>query len=226
MTIVQTLKQLGYDILPLDKLVKADWNYKQDDIEKTAKLEANLKRNGQIENLIVRELDTGFYEIINGNHRYDVLKNLGIKFAVVNNKGKISKQDAIRLAIETNETKFVTDTISLAELIKELSITFDVKTLAETMPYTEEQLEEMIKLTDFDWNQFNQDKSFKPSFKFIINFENEVEKDRFLESYNQMGGGNITEGQIMIEAIEMYVSNNANNKSIKLNIENKNNPKR
>ena len=68
--------KLGFIEVPIDKLVKADWNYKTEDDKKQEKLKENIKRNGQIENILIRELDTGYYEVVNGNHRLSVLKEL------------------------------------------------------------------------------------------------------------------------------------------------------
>ena len=67
--------KMGFIEIPTDKLVKADWNYKTEDQEKQEKLKENIKRNGQIENIIIRELETGFFEVVNGNHRLSVLKD-------------------------------------------------------------------------------------------------------------------------------------------------------
>ena len=66
----------GWLEIDINELVKADWNYKTDDEFKLKKLQENIKRNGQIENIIIRELDTGFFEIVNGNHRYEALLSL------------------------------------------------------------------------------------------------------------------------------------------------------
>ncbi len=148
---------LGFIELPLDKLVKADWNYKTEDSEKQEKLKENIKRNGQIENIIVRELETGFFEVVNGNHRLSVLKTLNIKKAYSYNLGKINQAQAIRIAIETNETKFDTDSIALAERVKELTEEFDLKDLINTLPYNETEIENFSKLTDFDWEQYETD---------------------------------------------------------------------
>lgn len=46
----------NYIELPINKLLKADWNYKVDNEALLEKLKNNLKRNGQIENIIVRLL--------------------------------------------------------------------------------------------------------------------------------------------------------------------------
>ena len=148
---------MGYIEISLDKLVKADWNYKTEDKDKQEKLKENIKRNGQIENIIIRELDTGFYEVVNGNHRLSVLKDLNIEKAYSYNLGKITQAQAIRIAIETNETKFDTDSIALAERVQKLTKEFDLKDLINTLPYSEIEIDNFSKLTDFDWEQYETD---------------------------------------------------------------------
>ena len=149
----------GFTDIEMSKLVKADWNYKEENKTLTEKLKENIKRNGQIENIIIRELDTGFYEVVNGNHRLSVLKDLKQKKVHWYNLGKISDVKAQKIAIETNETNFSNDPVKLAGLVKELTTKFDIEELAETMPYNEAQLSEMIKLNDFNWDEFSNEKS-------------------------------------------------------------------
>lgn len=138
----------GFCEIPIDKLVKAGWNYKENNNELAEKLANNIKRNGQIENIIVRELDTGFYEVVNGNHRLDVLKKLGFETIYSFNLGDISEAQAKRIAVETNETKFSSNNESLSALVKELSIEFDDIDL--TMPFSEEEMNEMLADVDMD----------------------------------------------------------------------------
>jgi ParB-like chromosome segregation protein Spo0J len=52
----------GFCELNISQLVKADWNYKVDNEALAEKLANNIKRNGQIENIIVRELDKEEYK--------------------------------------------------------------------------------------------------------------------------------------------------------------------
>lgn len=146
---------VGWQDADLSLLVKADWNYKTEDSEKSEKLKNNIKRNGQIENLLIRELPTGFFEVVNGNHRLDVMKELGMKTAHVYNFGQLSDRQAMRIAIETNETRFQSDSIKLAELVKDISQDFTAEELSTTMPYTVQEIQDMEKLLDFDFDQFN-----------------------------------------------------------------------
>jgi len=145
----------NYIILPLSKLVKAEWNYKTDDLEQKEKLKANITRNGQIVNSIVREFEDGTYEVIDGNHRLDAFSELNIKNVICFNKGKISKEEAMRIAIEINETKFEADNLKLAANIEQLVKEYGVDDLAMTMPYSAEEIENMSKLLHFDWSQYD-----------------------------------------------------------------------
>jgi hypothetical protein len=147
----------GFGVADVDQLVEADWNYKRDmddpDVQKLMKkLEANIKSNGQIENLIVRELDTGFYEVVNGNHRLLVMRALKKKQVQVFNLGKVSEAKAQRIAVETNETKFEADPLKLGRLLKDLSVDEEVTKLLVTMPYSSQQFDDLVKLSDFDWS--------------------------------------------------------------------------
>lgn len=148
--------QAKYKLIDISRCVKADWNYKDDNEELTTKLMENIKRNGQVENLLVRTLDTGFLEVVNGNHRYEALKRLGAKQVMVYDLGEITNAEAYRIAVETNETKFATDQVKLADLIKDMTQQFSTEDLVATMPYSSEQLGNFISMTDFDWDNYNQ----------------------------------------------------------------------
>ena len=138
--------QVGYTTLPINKLVKAPWNYKYNDAVLMQKLRENIKENGQIENLIVRELDSGVYEVVNGNHRLDVLIDLKITEAHCYNLGKMPDNRAKRIAIETNETKFPVDSLKLSDILKQLMSDFTLEDLVITMPYSMTELESLMRV--------------------------------------------------------------------------------
>jgi hypothetical protein len=144
----------NYKPVDINLLVKAKWNYKIDDHERTEKLKNNIKLNGQIENIIVRNFGKGKFEIVNGNHRLDAMKELKIKKVMVFDCGDISLTKAKRIAIETNETIFDSDPFKLAETIVAVMKDIPIDELILTMPYTEEDLMGFGKLLDFDWDQF------------------------------------------------------------------------
>lgn len=136
-----------------DKLVKAVWNYKVEDEFMQTQLEGNLKRHGQVENILIRKLKTGYYEVVNGNHRYEAIKKLGWKKVVAYDLGDISESEAKRIAIMTNETRFDSDRVKLAQLMKQIQEDIPMNELKDSMPYSQEQMENMTKLLDFNWEQ-------------------------------------------------------------------------
>ena len=152
------IKSTQWVELPVNKLVKAPWNYKKEDVTLTQKLAANVRLNGQVENLRVRDMEDGNYEVVNGNHRLEVFNILKWKTCICFNFGKITDAKAQRIAIETNETKFESDTAQLAELIKDMALVpnaeFDIDDLLATMPYDEKTLRGFGELVDFDWDKF------------------------------------------------------------------------
>lgn len=175
-----------YKVLPVEKLVKASWNYKTDNPDLLEKLKANIKRNGQVENILVRELPTGFYEIVNGNHRAQALMDLDIKEAVVFDLGKISDAQARRIAVETNETKFETDNIRLAEIIKEITEEFvDLDELSSSMPFSRNDLEQLSNLLDYDMDQYgapaDSDVLDESSGSIALLFSSEEERDFWIK---------------------------------------------
>lgn len=142
---------VGFADIKTCLLKKADWNYKRDDEYLKSKLISNFEKNGQIENIIVRDLLDGTYEIVNGNHRYDVMVELSIDECHVYNLGVISKEHAMRIAIETNETRFATDHEKLSMTIDALLNEYDISDLSETLPWSEEEIEAMQSgLDDID----------------------------------------------------------------------------
>ena len=161
----------NYIEIPLGNLRKAAWNYKVDEPAKLKKLVNNIRRNGQIENVIVRETGegiykvvdgvetgTGVYEIVNGNHRQDAFEILGKPTAVAYNLGpNISDAVAARIAVETNETRFGTDDFLLAKVIQTILGEYEVEDLTESVPFTADEIRAYQDLVDFRFSKFGGD---------------------------------------------------------------------
>lgn len=143
----------GFVLIPTSNLVKAEWNYKYDDEVIKEKLKENIRRNGLIENLIVREIAKDKFEVVNGNHRLDVIQELSIDEVMCYNLGKVPDHVAKRIAIETNETKFVANPTKLADILKELTEHVSFDDLLETLPFTSGELESLT--SDLDFNSFD-----------------------------------------------------------------------
>ena len=185
----------NYKIFPIGILVKADWNYKNEDIVTSSKLQNNLKKNGQVENIQVRILKTGFYEVVNGNHRYDDMCILGREYVMCYDHGKITDSAAKKIAIETNETKFSADQLKLAGLMSELVQDYGLDELVTTLPFSGEEIENLVKLVEFDYEKFIDDRDrgepeVKPGveIKFRISDEANVIWEGIKEFHADLGG--------------------------------------
>lgn len=152
MELEKNLKKVpkGWVRLPVSCFIKAAWNYKIDDEDKAEKLTANIKRNGQVQNIIVRDMGNGKFEIANGNHRLDSFISLKYKDAVCFNLGKVSQAAAERVAIETNEQSFDPDPVKLGQVIEHIMEEFSREDLLETMPYAEVDFDALIAAGGFD----------------------------------------------------------------------------
>lgn len=141
----------GWVWIDLPRLIKATWNYKLDDEKKRMKLAANIRRNGQLENIIIRDVGEGQYEVVNGNHRLDVFHDIGSKQVMCYNLGIISEAAAQRIAVETNETRFPSDDTSLATVMANILQEFGADDLLATMPFDQRDLDEFMELTKYEW---------------------------------------------------------------------------
>ena len=158
------IKSTKWVEVEVKKLIPALWNYKTDDEDQAAKLLENIRRNGQVENILVRDVGRGKYEVVNGNHRLTVFEKLKFKKVVCFNLGKISDSQAKRIAIETNETRFESDTIKLAQTFKDIlgDDGFQLEELEKTMPYDAETLTGFTEMLDFNWSQFDKPEDEDP----------------------------------------------------------------
>lgn len=159
---------LNIAFIPFGLLDKAPWNYKHDDKEAAKKLLEQIRKEGQIINCCVREKRSGRFEIVDGNHRYDIFKILGqgyvFAFDLRRKDGTpITKIEAKRLAPEINETKFKLDPLKFAPLAQELIGHFGLDELTRTMNFTGKELTGFAELTTFNWDQFDQGGSSSPS---------------------------------------------------------------
>lgn len=142
---------INYKLFPIELLQNADWNYKNNDDLMAEKLLNNIKRNGQIVTCQVRLLDSGYYEVIDGNHRLIAFRLLNQQYVIAYDHGIISNTEAKRLAIETNETKFQADDDKLSLILNELILEFpDLET---TMPFSEDELNDLINISQPNFNE-------------------------------------------------------------------------
>jgi len=180
--------------IEIDKLRRAEWNYKIDDAIMAEKLKENIRRNGVIVNLIVRQMADGAFEVLDGNHRLDALLELGIDKVMCFNLGEIPDHQAKRIAIEINETKFPYDTNKTAELINDLISEYSVEDLALTFPFSEKEIESFLTMSLSETDSFSEadykDKSneiAESEYEVVISCKSETEAQELYERMTKEG---------------------------------------
>lgn len=147
--------------IDVKKLFPAKWNYKEQDNVLDEKLAEGIKKNGMLQNLIVRQVGEKF-EVVNGNHRLPIVEQLGHKTVMCYNLGKVPLAMAQKIAIETNEISYETNQLKLAGLIRDISKHFSVDELLTTMPYEPEHMKSMLEVPKFDLSQYTNHEGFNP----------------------------------------------------------------
>lgn len=157
--------------LPIASLIKAAWNYKADDKALSEKLTNNIRKNGQVETIIVRPLNDSLYEVVNGNHRLEALLELKYESVLCIDVGPISEIQAKRLALETNETRFLSDPNKIGVILSELTNVYSADDLISTMGLSEDDICTYSEMSKFDWDKYTNDgitTEIQPGIKKLI----------------------------------------------------------
>jgi ParB/RepB/Spo0J family partition protein len=131
--------------LPVDRLRPNPWNPNRVPPEMFAKLRAYIEREGLVEPLVVRPAEAGHYEILGGEHRWRVARELGyeaVPCAVV----EMDDRRAKILSVNLNELKGQSLPHLLAELVHDLSRDLSIDDLASQLPYDVPELEDLQSL--------------------------------------------------------------------------------
>lgn len=114
---------------------------KNDDASTKILLEKSIKKYGQIYPIIINKQ----YEIIKGNTIYSILKKLNFETVYVK---IIDCDNDDQLYLELNLLKGEPNPIECFELMK------NIDKVDNCLPYHKHQIEDFIKLLEFDWSQY------------------------------------------------------------------------
>lgn len=143
-------------IVPLSQIRPNSWNPKlkwdetPEGLKNYRRLEKSIKQHGQVDPLLVREIASKRFEILNGFHRYSVMLEQGWTECEIKNLGKISDSKAKALSLATEDVKIPLDVIMRSKMVVEL-LGFDPEAEID-LPYDTEDIDSMKKLLAFDWD--------------------------------------------------------------------------
>ncbi len=130
--------------LPLDQLRQAPWNPNRMDEHVMARLRESIKSYGLVENLVVRQMGD-IYEVLSGNQRLMVLRDLGLK-AVPCVIADLDDAHARLLAQALNHIQGQDDLGLRAELVRTILETIPEKEIAAFLPETVEGLKSLASV--------------------------------------------------------------------------------
>ena len=146
----ESTKRVGPRAIPLDHLRPHPLNANVLPNDLMAKLKAHISRTGRYPMIIVRPHpdDPADYEIIDGHHRIDVLKELGHTEARCD-VWNVDDREAKLLLATLNRLEGQDLPIRRAQLVHELLGEMNLGDLAGLLPETDKQIEELETLLQF-----------------------------------------------------------------------------
>jgi len=162
----------------IDKLIAHPDNPNRMSKTNFAKLVRNIERTGRYEPLLVRPSPQrpGFFQIINGHHRWQVLKELGYKTA-----------DVVVWDIDDGQTDILLATLNRLggsdvlekklALLKRLNIRKEAATLARLLPQTAKQIERLTQLTNSDCTMLIANRKSKAFLNPLVFFVNDKQQE-------------------------------------------------
>jgi hypothetical protein len=136
----------------LDRLRPNPWNPNaMDDFMFQKELES-IRKFGFVSPIIVRSVPDGI-EIVDGEHRWNAARQLGLTRVPIWDIGRISDVDAKELTVVLNETRGKADPAKLSALLKDLLTSETTASLLSVLPFTTEAFNQLAELPAFDWDQ-------------------------------------------------------------------------
>ena len=111
---------------------------------------ASIKRFGYVNPILARDL-VSHYEIIDGEHRWKALKQLGYEEAEVTVIEGLTDEEAKQLTIVLNETRGSPDQAKLGTLLRDLLENVPKADLLDVLPIDPVRFDRLAGLEDFDW---------------------------------------------------------------------------
>jgi len=144
-------------------VVPNKWNFNEQDDKTFNSLKQSILRFGKVYPVIVRELKPGYYELIDGEHRWKSLKSLQIETIPIKNLGKVDDNMALELMTILNKTRGDPNMEKLGLTLSRIVPIMEAEGInpGDVLPYESDMISRIIndeipgELTDEEWDMIN-----------------------------------------------------------------------
>jgi len=140
-------------LVNINNVFPNDYNPNEMSADLMAKEAEAFKRFGVIRSVLVRQVGKSRWSIVDGEHRYKILKEAGMTRIQVRDLGNISDEEAKTLTVVLNEIKGSPDFIKSAELFAAIK-NYTVEDISSFLPYKSVELQTMIDAVGFDFSEY------------------------------------------------------------------------
>lgn len=139
--------------LSVEDIQPNPWNPNHMTDEELDKEAASFERFGYVNPIVVRHVDDGLYQIIDGEQRWKTARRLGMEQLDAYDISPLGDHEAQQLTYILNELRGQPQEDKLADLLKGLLAKSTIEDLVAVMPLSKEGFAKAAKLPDFDWGQ-------------------------------------------------------------------------
>lgn len=142
-----------YQEVPVEQIATTKWELKN--IDKTAfkKLKNSIAKNGQTKVILVRELEADKFEIIDGRQVFKILFQLGVKKIHCCIFKNMTKIEAKLLYLE-HDYYFENNFVEIGKVLSKLIKKYPKPEIEKTVVYNYAEIEELLKLQEFDFEKY------------------------------------------------------------------------
>jgi hypothetical protein len=148
------MSRLTADVAHIADVRPNAWNPNRMNAEMYRKELASLRKFGYINPIIVREVGNK-YEIIDGEHRWRALNELGYDLIEVTVIEGLNDEEAKQLTIVLNETRGRADPQKLGVLLADLLDSIPKSDLLDVLPLSPVDFDRIVGLEGFDWGSLS-----------------------------------------------------------------------
>ena len=216
-------KAIEFKWLKTDELRPNPWNPNRMSQEMIRKLSAEIKKSGMILPIVVRPEPSNvaggppgppqnFFQIIDGEHRWLVAKELGMDFApciIV----QLSESEARINTIQLNRLRGEDDPVLLARLLRDLVLELGAMELGARLPFDPVEIKQTLELLELQAEESREklDREMKEMLKqrifsvIVTEPEKALIESAIFRLQSQLGS-TIRPGSAMAKICEKYIS--------------------